>query len=140
MARKPQKEPGGKMLNYLTILVGQAYAMAPSPSGEGGAQQQGGAGMTLIMVAGFFLILYFFLLRPQKKQQAERQKMLDAIQKGDRIQTVGGLLGVVTAVDQKEVTIRVAADVRVKIARSAVAGIQKGGESTITVAKDASNQ
>ncbi|MDR1577844.1 MAG: preprotein translocase subunit YajC [Deltaproteobacteria bacterium] len=125
------------MLSYLSLIIGQAYAMGPSQSGEG-AQQQGGAGMTLIMVVGFFLILYFFLLRPQKKQQAERQKMLDSVQKGDRIQTVGGLLGVVTAVDQKEVTLRVAPEVRVKIARSAVAGVQKTGDLT-TIPKDANN-
>jgi preprotein translocase subunit YajC len=87
--------------------------------------------MTFIMMAGFVLILYFFLLRPQKKQQVERQKMLDSIQKGDRIQTVGGLLGVVTAVDPKEVTLRIAPEVRVKIARSAVAAIQRSGSAPV---------
>jgi preprotein translocase subunit YajC len=128
------------MLAFLSILVGEAYAMgAPAQNAEGGAQQaQGGGLMTFVMMGGFVLILYFFLLRPQKKQQVERQKMLDSIQKGDRIQTVGGLLGVVTAVDQKEVTLRIAPEVRVKIARSAVAGIQRSGGGEIpTPAKDA---
>jgi preprotein translocase subunit YajC len=96
--------------------------------------------MTFIMMAGFVLILYFFLLRPQKKQQVERQKMLDSIQKGDRIQTVGGLLGVVTAVDPKEVTVRIAPEVRVKIARSAVAGVQKTPTGDVAAPKDAADK
>jgi preprotein translocase subunit YajC len=126
------------MYAFLNFLVGEAYAMAPQSQGgaEGAPQQGGGTAMTFVMMAGFALILYFFLLRPQKKQQVERQKMLDSIQKGDRIQTVGGLLGVVTALDQKEVTVRIAPEVRVKIARSAVAGVQKSGGDQMTAPKD----
>ncbi|MDR2142623.1 MAG: preprotein translocase subunit YajC [Deltaproteobacteria bacterium] len=127
------------MLSNISFLASQAYAMAPQQGADGAAQQSGGSTMTIIMMVGFFMILYFFLLRPQKKQQVERQKMLDSIQKGDRIQTVGGLMGVVTAVDQKELTVRIAPEVRVKIARSAVAGIQKTTGESITAPKDASS-
>ncbi|MDR1394779.1 MAG: preprotein translocase subunit YajC [Deltaproteobacteria bacterium] len=124
------------MLTYISFLAGRAYAMAPQQTAEGG-QQGGGSGMTFVMMAGFVLILYFFLLRPQKKQQQERQRMLDSIQKGDRIQTAGGLLGVVTSADPKELTVRIAPEVRVKIARTAVAGVQRpGSQETPSLAKD----
>jgi preprotein translocase subunit YajC len=122
------------MFTSISFLVSEAYAMAPS-STEGG-QQSGSPIMTFVMMGGFIAILYFFLLRPQKKQQAERQKMLDSIQKGDRVQTVGGLMGVVTAVDARELTVRIAPEVRVKIIRTAVAGIQRAGGDTVNLPKD----
>jgi preprotein translocase subunit YajC len=53
--------------------------------------------------------------------------MLDGIKKGDRIQTNGGILAVVTAVDRTELTIRIAPEVRVKLARGAVAAVLKPG-------------
>ena len=84
--------------------------------------------MIFIMI-GFIAIFYFLLLRPQKKQQRERQNMLDAIKKGDKIQTNGGLLGVVTAVDKTEITLRIAPEVRVKLARGAVAAVLKASDA-----------
>jgi preprotein translocase subunit YajC len=120
------------MLTYMYLAAAQAWALgAPPQSGEGGAPQGGGGAQMFLLLGGFFVIFYFLMLRPQKKQQRERQSMLDNIKKGDRIQTSGGLLGVVTAVDKSELTIRIAPEVRVKIARSAVAGVLKSGEATV---------
>jgi preprotein translocase subunit YajC len=112
------------MPTLLFLAAAQAFAAAPSQTTGDGAQSSGGGGAQLIIfIVGFILIFYFLMLRPQKKQQRERQNMLDSIQRGDRIQTTGGLLGIVTAVDQKEITLRIAPEVRVKIARGAVAGV-----------------
>ncbi|MDR1657408.1 MAG: preprotein translocase subunit YajC [Deltaproteobacteria bacterium] len=118
------------MLTFLYLTAAQAWAMAPAPSGDSAQASQGGSGMQMfLLMGGFILIFYFMLLRPQKKQQRERQNMLDNIKKGDRIQTSGGLLGVVTGVDPKELTVRIAPEVRVKIARSAVAGVVRAPET-----------
>jgi preprotein translocase subunit YajC len=122
----------------LLLFAAQAFAAAPGQQGGSeGAPQSGGGGFQLIIfIVGFILIFYFLMLRPQKKQQKERQNMLDSISRGDRIQTNGGLLGIVTAVDQKEITLRIAPDIRVKIARSAVAGVvRQGAEALPTDAK-----
>ncbi|MDR1036545.1 MAG: preprotein translocase subunit YajC [Deltaproteobacteria bacterium] len=111
-----------------------AHAMAPAGQGgaaEGGAQQGGGGAQLIIFIVGFILIFYFLMLRPQKKQQKERQTMLDSLRKGDRIQTTGGLLCTVTHVEQREITALIAPEVRVKIARSAVAGIIRQGDKPI---------
>ena len=118
------------MLTSLFLAAAQAWAMAPQPSGgaEGAPQQGGGFQMIFIMI-GFIAIFYFLLLRPQKKQQRDRQNMLDAIKKGDKIQTNGGLLGVVTAVDKTEITLRIAPEVRVKLARGAVAAVLKASDA-----------
>ncbi|MDR1546505.1 MAG: preprotein translocase subunit YajC [Deltaproteobacteria bacterium] len=127
------------MLNYLLLSAAQAWAMAPPQSAEGGQPQGGGGGMQMILLlGGFFVIFYFLMLRPQKKQQRERQNMLDSIKKGDRIQTTGGLLGEVTAVGDKELTVRIAPEVRVKIARTAIAGVLRSTSEPAAVKPDLS--
>ncbi|MDR1676800.1 MAG: preprotein translocase subunit YajC [Deltaproteobacteria bacterium] len=126
------------MLTYLLTTAAEAWAMAPQQATADG--QQAGGGMQLfIIMGGFILIFYFLLIRPQKKQQRERQSMLDNIKKGDRIQTNGGLLGVVTGIDNRELTVRIAPEVRVKIARAAVAGVLKSSEPESAAEKDKPN-
>jgi preprotein translocase subunit YajC len=122
------------MLTYLLTTAAQAWAMAPSGGGEG--QQSGGGMQMFILMGGFVLIFYFLLIRPQKKQQRERQSMLDNIKKGDRVQTNGGLLGQVTSVDPKELTVLIAPEVRVKIARGSIAGVVKVSKPDTAADKD----
>ncbi|MDR2611765.1 MAG: preprotein translocase subunit YajC [Deltaproteobacteria bacterium] len=120
------------MLSTLFTSAATALAAGPTPGGADGAQQAGGGGAQLIIfIVGFILIFYFLMLRPQKKQQKERQTMLDGIRKGDRIQTSGGLLCTVTHVDQRELTVLIAPEVRVKLARSAVAGVIRQGDKPL---------
>ena len=103
-----------------TVLV-----MAPAPGGNAG----GGFMSTLIMFGLIIGIFYFLILRPQRKKQKERQKLLDAIKKGDKIVTAGGLHGTIAGVDDKTLLIQVADNVKLKFERSAVATILKEGES-----------
>lgn len=99
-------------------------AMAP-PQG-GGAE--GGLMSTLIMFALIIGIFYFLILRPQQKRQKDRQKMLDAVKKGDKIVTAGGLHGTVAGLDEKTLLIQVADNVKLKFERSALGAILKEGE------------
>lgn len=89
--------------------------------------QQGDSGSgitsTLVMFGLIFLIFYFMIVRPQQKRQKERQKMLDAIKKGDKIITAGGMHGTVIGVEDKTVLIQIADNVKVKVDRSSVASI-----------------
>jgi preprotein translocase subunit YajC len=121
------------MWTYLLTTAAQAWAMAPQQAADG-TQQSGGGMQLFLIMGGFIAIFYFLMIRPQKRQQRERQNMLDNIKKGDRIQTTGGLLGMVTSVDAKELTVRIAPDVRVKIARGAVAGVLKSSDVSETAA------
>jgi len=94
------------------------YLIAMAPQGG----QQGGGGMvgTLIMFAAIFAIFYFMIIRPQQKRQKEKEKMLNALKKGDKIMTSGGIHGVVAGMDEKTVLIEVAKDVKIKFERSAI--------------------
>jgi preprotein translocase subunit YajC len=65
------------------------------------------------------------MIRPQRKQEKGRQEMLKALQKNDKVVTMGGLYGVVTNVRDKDVTIKIdeSKDVRVKVLRSAISHV-----------------
>lgn len=60
---------------------------------------------TLVMYALLFLGLYFFLIRPQKKRVKEAQNMLNELELGDTIVTIGGLYGVISEIDETAGTI-----------------------------------
>ncbi|MBQ3023535.1 MAG: preprotein translocase subunit YajC [Clostridia bacterium] len=59
----------------------------------------------VITFAPFILILYFGILRPQKKQRQAMQTMLDGLQMGDKIVTIGGIIGKVVKIKEDEVVI-----------------------------------
>lgn len=65
-----------------------------------------------------FVVFYFLLIRPQQKKAKERQAMIEALQKGDKVVTSGGLIGTITNLGPKIITIQVAEGVRVKILRA----------------------
>ncbi len=73
-----------------------------------------------------FVIMYFLLIRPQQKRMKEHRAMIEAIKKGDRIVTAGGLIAKVTGVgadDSDEITGEIAAGVKVQIVRSTVTAV-----------------
>lgn len=93
-------------------------AMAPQ-GGDGG----GSLISTLIMFGAIFLIFYFMIIRPQQKRAKEREKMLTAMDKGDKVVTSGGLHGTIAGLDDKTVLLQVADNVKMKFERSAIASI-----------------
>jgi preprotein translocase subunit YajC len=84
--------------------------------------------LPLILV---FVIFYFLILRPQSKRQKDLQKMIQGMKKGDRVLTSGGLYGEVVDVKEKgdTVILKVAENVKMEFAKSAVTGVAPRGES-----------
>jgi len=83
---------------------------------------------------GMFAILgvmfYFLLIRPQQKQRKEQENMIKNVKSGDRILTTGGVYGIVTNVKEKSLMLKIADNVKVEIAKSAIGSvIQKSAES-----------
>src|SRR5882672_8439882 len=97
-------------------LVDLAYAAA-GPPGNGGA---GGMLQLVLPFAMMFAILYFIVLRPQQRQKADRERMLTAIKKGDRVVTTSGMHGTVIGLADHTVTLRVADQVKLEFDRAAV--------------------
>jgi preprotein translocase subunit YajC len=73
----------------------------------------------------FFLVmlvfLYVLLIRPQRQQAKRHQEMLSSISVGDEVITAGGIYGEVTGIDDERVQLEIDADVRVAVARRAIA-------------------
>jgi preprotein translocase subunit YajC len=81
-----------------------------------------GLGYILIIVA--FVFLYFVLVRPQRRRQVEVQQMLSTLKEGDEVVTAGGIYGRVTElVDDDDVLVEIAPELRVRVARRAIGGI-----------------
>jgi preprotein translocase subunit YajC len=70
-----------------------------------------------------FAIFYFMIIRPQSKRQKERQKMLDAVKKGDKIVTAGGIYATVVGIEEKTVLVQIADNVKVKLDRSGISTV-----------------
>jgi preprotein translocase subunit YajC len=71
-----------------------------------------------------FVVFYFLLIRPQQKKQKEHRAMLDAVRRGDRVVTGGGILGTVSkVVSPEEVEVDLAPNVRVRVLRSTITSI-----------------
>lgn len=88
------------------------------------AQAAGGSGImgSLPLFLGLGAIMYFLLIRPQQKQAKEQQTLLSSLKKGDDVITAGGLLGKITAVDDKVISLEIANGVKVRLLKSSVQG------------------
>jgi preprotein translocase subunit YajC len=101
-------------------MIDLAYAMAPGPGGGGNG---GGILSILPLMIGMFAIMYFLIIRPQQKQRREREALLQAIKKGDRVVTTSGLFGTVVGLSEQTVTLKVADQVKLDFERSAIGRI-----------------
>jgi preprotein translocase subunit YajC len=101
-------------------MIDLAYAMAPGPGGGGNS---GGILGFLPLMIGMFAIMYFLIIRPQQKQRRERDALLRAIKKGDRVVTTSGLYGTVVGLSEHTVTLKVADQVRLDFERAAIGRI-----------------
>jgi preprotein translocase subunit YajC len=100
-------------MNLLYTLALAAQATAPS----GGAAPRGMDPTTqMILMAGvIFMMFYFIILRPQRREQRRQEDMRNSVKKGDKVVTIGGIHGTVTAVDTTNNTVSVQVDRNVKI-------------------------
>lgn len=69
-------------------------------------------------------VFYFMLYRPQQKEQKARRQLLDGLKKGDKIITIGGLYGTITGITEKNITLKIAPEVEVKMLRNAVSCLE----------------
>lgn len=100
-------------------------AMASPPDGQGGG---GSMISTLIMFGAIFAIFYFMIIRPQQKRAKEQKKMLEAIQKGDKIVMSGGMHGTVAGLEEKTVLVDVGNNIKIKFERSSILSVLKEKE------------
>lgn len=103
------------MLNSIFLLAAQPQQQLA----EGAAQQQSGLYFWVMMIL-IFVVFYFFMIHPQKKKQKELQKQRDALTKGSKVVTAGGIYGIVKEVQETTFLIEVAKDVVIKVDKGSV--------------------
>lgn len=97
-----------KLFNFLLFM----------PPAEG---QEGGGLMSFLPLILIVLVFYLFFIRPQMKKSKDQRKYREALKKGDKIVTVGGIHGKIVEVQDTTFTIEVEGQNRLKIEKSAVA-------------------
>ena len=82
--------------------------------------QQGNQWLFWIMMILIFVVFYFFMIRPQTKRQKELQKQREAMKKGDKVVTAGGIYGEIKEVQDAAFIITIAKDVTIKVSKESV--------------------
>lgn len=95
------------------MFISNAYAQAAAPAG-------GFDIMGILPLIGLIAVFYFLILRPQQKRAKEQKSMIDALQKGDEVVAVGGVLGRVTKVGENYVSLEIAEGVTINVQRGAI--------------------
>lgn len=93
---------------------------------QAGAEGNAAQPSILMTIAPFVIILgifYLFIIRPQNKKQKETQKMIDALKKGDKVVTIGGIHGTVSAAKEKTVIVKVDDGTKIEFNRTAIATV-----------------
>jgi preprotein translocase subunit YajC len=98
------------------LLLSSAHAQA-----AGGASAQP-AWVSFVPFVLIFLVMYFFMIRPQKKRMEEEQLFLNKLSHGDEVYTKSGILGKVTGIAEKVVTIELEGGTKMKVLKSHIGG------------------
>jgi preprotein translocase subunit YajC len=96
------------------MLISPAYAQAAGDAGGGGMLQ-------LLPLVLIFVVFYFLLIRPQQKKMKTHRSMVEALKRGNKVITGGGVIGTVTkAPEGNEIQVEIADGVRVKVMRHTI--------------------
>jgi preprotein translocase subunit YajC len=108
------------MFDISQIFVGQAWAQSPAAPGGSASSTL----MNFLPLLLIFLVFYVLIIRPQQKKMEAQEKMIKALQRGDRVVTSGGIHGKISKFDGDDIIILEIADgVQIKIGRSHVGSL-----------------
>ena len=95
-------------------------------------------GSTVIMLVLMVGVFYFMLIRPENKRKKEAENMRSSVKTGDKITTIGGIIGTVVNVKEDKIVIETSADqVRIELAKWAISTNETAAEAKKAEAKKA---
>ncbi len=109
------------MVSISQLFISNAYAEGAAPA------PQGGGIMEFLPLIALLAVFYFLILRPQQKRAKEHKTMMEALQKGDEVVTIGGILGKVTKVGDDNVGVEIADNVVVQVQKPAIQNVLPKG-------------
>lgn len=98
-------------------FLNQFFLMGP-PQGDAG-----GAMINLVFLGAIFFVFYFFIIRPQTKRQKEVQQKVSEMKKGDKVVTSGGMLGIVSSIDDDSVLLEIDSGVKARFQKGAITDV-----------------
>jgi preprotein translocase subunit YajC len=102
------------------MLIALAYAQA---GGEVAQKGQANPIMAYAPLILMFVLLYFIMIRPQQKKQKELKTFIGGIQKGDKVVTSSGILGIISGLKDNSVILKVGdGETKIEFLKSAIAG------------------
>lgn len=96
------------------------FMMSPPDGGSDGAI------INLLFLGGLFFVFYFFIIRPQSKRQKEIQQKVEAMKKGDKVVTSGGIIGQLNSIEDDSVLVEVDSNVKIRVLKSAITDVNPG--------------
>jgi len=123
-------------LNVLTVVNFLAQATAPATGPTTGAPKPGFVGLLespLFPLMIGVIVLYFFVFRSKKTQDKKRTDMLAQLKQGDRVQTIGGILGNVVRAEETKVLLKVdeSSNTKIWFSRTAIHRVlEEDGKAT----------
>ena len=97
-----------------------------------------GMGSTMVMLVVMLAVFYFMLIRPENKRKKEAEEMRGSVKKGDKVTTIGGIVGTVVDVKENNIVIETSADqVRIEIAKWALSTNETAAEAAKAEARKA---
>jgi preprotein translocase subunit YajC len=103
------------------MLISTAYAQG---TGLSGLLDNQSALIQFLPLVLIFVVFYFLLIRPQQRKAKDHRATLDALRRGDRVVTGGGIIGTVVRVDgPDEVVVDIADGVRVRVVRGTITSV-----------------
>ena len=119
----------------LILALGTAAATSDTATATGGSMWT-----TFITFGVIILIFYFLIIRPQRKRDKEAKAMLDAIKKGDKVVTIGGIRGTVAVVKDGTVILKVDDNTRIEFSKSAISTVLNKKEEAPAAEKPAKKE
>jgi preprotein translocase subunit YajC len=105
------------------MFISPAYAQTTAPTGSA-------FDFTMLLpLVAMFAIMYFLIIRPQQQRMKVHKSMISNVRRGDTVVTSGGLIGKVTrVVDDNEIQVELADNVRVRVVKGMLAEVRAKGE------------
>ena len=105
-------------------------------AGATATAETAGLGSMLFPLILMFVFLYFFMIRPENKRKKEAEEMRSAVKTGDKIVTIGGIVGTVVNVKESRIVIETSADqVRIELEKWAISSNETAAEAAKAQAK-----
>lgn len=118
------------------MFISEAWAQGTAAGGGGDIV------MSLAPLVLIFVVFYFLLIRPQQRKMKEHKTMLQAVKRGDKILTTGGVFGQVALVADDHLLVDVADGVQLRLSRDSVSAVVNRSVETVkkpTVEKKSAN-